>query len=75
MIGPGKPRTCSHPINAGTLTEVCQAVRMFSPWQWHVYVSIETVGSDLLSQSTPFGTKWTFVYLLRPYSKSAEGDS
>ena len=40
MTGPGRPRTCSHPINAQTLTEVCQAVRMFSPCQFYVYVSI-----------------------------------
>ena len=31
MTGPRQPRTCSHPINARTLTGVCQAVRMFSP--------------------------------------------
>ena len=30
MTGPGQPRTSSHPINARTLTGVCQAVRMFS---------------------------------------------
>ena len=33
--------------------------------QFHVYVSIGTLESDLLSQSTPGGTKWT---LLRLYS-------
>ena len=36
--GHGKPRTCSHLINASTITGVCQAVRMFSPCQFHVYV-------------------------------------
>ena len=43
MTGPGRPRTCSHPINALTLTGVCQAVRMFSPCQFQVYVSIGTL--------------------------------
>ena len=37
---------------------------MFS-CQFHVYVSIGTLESDSLSQSTPCGTKWTLVYLLR----------
>ena len=41
MTGPRQPRTCSHPINARTLTGVCQAVRMFSPCQFHAYVSKE----------------------------------
>ena len=36
MTGPGQPRTCSHPINARMLTGVCQAVRMFSLYQFHV---------------------------------------
>ena len=38
-----------------------------SPCQFHVYVSIGTLESDLLSQSTPCGTKWTLIiiYLLR----------
>ena len=31
MTGPGQPQTCSHLINARTLTGVFQAVRMFSP--------------------------------------------
>ena len=52
MTGPGQPRTCSHPINAQTLIGICQAVRMFSPCQFHVYVSIGTLVNDLLSQST-----------------------
>ena len=34
MTGPGQPRTCSHPINAQTLTGICQVVRMFSPCQY-----------------------------------------
>ena len=47
---------------------------MFSPYQFQVYViSTGTLESDLLSQSTPCGTKWTFAYLLRLYSTSAEG--
>ena len=50
MTGPGQPRTCSHPINARTLTGVCQAVRMFSPCQFQVYISIGTLESDLLSK-------------------------
>ena len=69
MTGPGQPRTCSHPINARTVTGVCQAVWMFSPCQFQVYISIGTLESDLLSK----GTKWTLVYLLRLYSTSAEG--
>ena len=73
MTVPGQPRTCSHPINTRTLTGVCQAVRTFSPCQFQVYISIGTLESDLLSQSTPCGTKWTLVYLLRLYSTSAEG--
>ena len=40
MIGPGQPRTRFHPINTQTLAGVCQAVRMFSPCQFHVYVSM-----------------------------------
>ena len=43
MTGPGQPQTCSHPINARTLTGVCQAVKMFSPCQSHVYVYIRRV--------------------------------
>ena len=39
MTGPRRPQTCSHPIR--TLTGVCQAVRMFSPCQFHVYASKE----------------------------------
>ena len=73
MTGPGKPQTCSHPINARTLTGVCQAVRIFFPYQFQVYIFIGTLESDLLSQSTPCGTKWILVYLLRLYSTSAEG--
>ena len=64
MTGTGQPRTCSHPNNTRMLTRVFQAVRMFSPCQFHVYVSIGTLESDLLSQSTPCGTKWILVYLL-----------
>ena len=48
-------------------------VRIFSPCQLQVYVSIGTLESDLLSQSTPCGTKWTLVYLFRLYSTSAAG--
>ena len=55
MAGPGRPQTCSHPINAQTLTGVCEVVSMFSPCQFHVYISIGTLESDLLSQSTPCG--------------------
>ena len=43
MTGPGQPRTCSHPINSRTLTGVCQAVRMFSPCQFQVYISYLTI--------------------------------
>ena len=52
MTGPGQPQTCSHPINARTLIGVCQVVRMFSPYQFQAYISIGTLESDLLSQST-----------------------
>ena len=72
MTGPGRPRTCSHPINVQTLTGVCQVVRIFSSCQFQVYISIGTLESDL-SQSTPCRTKWKLVYLLRLYSTSAEG--
>ena len=54
MTGPGQPQTCSHPINARMLTRVCQAVRIFS-YYFHVFVSIGTLESDLLSLSTPNG--------------------
>ena len=37
MTVPGQPQSYSHPINTQTLTGVCQAVRMFSPCQFHVY--------------------------------------
>ena len=40
MTGPRQPRTCSHPINAQMLTGVCQAVRIFSSYYFHVFVSI-----------------------------------
>ena len=36
---------------------------MLSPCYFHVYVSIGALESDLLSQSTPCGTKWALVYL------------
>ena len=36
---------------------------MFSHCQFHVFVSMGTLKSDLLSQSTTCGTKWTTVYL------------
>ena len=52
MTGPRKPRTCSHPINARMLTGVCQTVRMFSPCQFHIYVSIGTLVGNLVSKST-----------------------
>ena len=47
---------------------------MFSPCHFHVYVyvSIGALESDLLSQSTPCGTKWTLVNLLWLYSTSTE---
>ena len=37
-----QPRTCSHPINARTLTGVCRAVRMFSSCIFQVSISIGT---------------------------------
>ena len=61
MTGPGKLRTCSHPINTLMLTGVRQVVRMFSPCQFQVYISIGTLESDLLSQSTPCETKCTML--------------
>jgi len=40
-----QPRTCSHPIYTQTLTGVCQAIRIFSPCFFHVFVSAEeTIG-------------------------------
>ena len=62
MTGPEQPQTCSHPINAQMLTGVCQAVRIFSSYYFRVFVSIGTLESDLLSLSTPSGTKWTLFY-------------
>ena len=64
MTGPGQPPTCSHLINAQTLAGVCQAVRVFSPYQFHVYESIGTPEGDLLSQSTPSGTIFTLIDLI-----------
>ena len=43
MTGHGQRRTCSHPIYIRLLTGICQAVRMFSPYQFHEFVSIETL--------------------------------
>ena len=51
MTGPGQPQTCSHLINAQTLTGVCQAVSMFSLCQFQVYISIGTLESDLAGVS------------------------
>ena len=52
MTGTGQPRTCSHLINIQKLMRVCQVVGIFSLCQFHVYVSIGTLESDLLSQNT-----------------------
>ena len=49
----GQPQTCSHLIDTRMLTGVCQAVRMFSPCQFQVYISIGTLESDLLSIKVP----------------------
>ena len=62
MTGPGRPWTCSHLINTRMLTGVCQTVRIFSSYYFHVFVPIGTLESDLLSLSTPIGTKWTLLY-------------
>ena len=51
MTGPGQSQACSHPINTQMLTGVCQTVRMFSPCQFQVYVSIGTLESDLVSHT------------------------
>jgi len=48
-----------YPINAQTLTGVCQAVRMFSSCIFQVSISIGTFVSNSLSLSTTDGTKWT----------------
>ena len=50
MTGPGQPQTCSHPINTWTLTGVRQAVKMFC--QFQLYVSIETLDSDISNSNT-----------------------
>ena len=52
MTVPRQPQTCSHLINARGLTGVCQAVRMFSPCQFqvYIYISIGTLESELLSK-------------------------
>ena len=55
MTGPGRPQTCSHPINAQTLTGVCQAVGMFSPCQCHVLSSMCVC---VLSQTVEISLKW-----------------
>ena len=54
-----QPRTCSHPINARTLTGVCQAVRIFSSCIFQASISIGTFVSNSLSLSNTDGTKWT----------------
>ena len=46
---------------------------MFSPYYFHVIISIGILKSNSLSLSTPSRTKWTLVYLLMLYSTSAEG--
>jgi len=46
---PGQPQTCSHPIYARTLTGVCQAIRIFSPYFFHESISTGTLENDLLS--------------------------
>jgi len=43
---PRQPRTCSHPIYARTLTGVCQAIRIFSPCFFHVFISIDGAVCD-----------------------------
>ena len=67
MTGPRRPQTYSHPINAQTLTGVCQVVRMFSPCQFqvyiyiYIYISIGTLKSDLLSQSSYYKTRYETI--------------
>ena len=59
MTGPEQPQTCGHPISARMLTGVCQVVRMFSPCQFHVYVSIGTLESDFISN---YPLVYLFIY-------------
>ena len=61
---PGQPQTYNHLINAQMLTGVCQEDRMFSPCQFHVYVSIGTLVSDSLSLAS-------LQYYLNPVESSA----
>jgi len=55
-------RTASNPIYAWTLTGVCQAIRVFSPCFFHVFISTGTLESDLLSWSTSCGTFFRSLY-------------
>ena len=61
----GQPRTCSHPINARTLTGVFQAVRTFSPCQFHVYVSIGTLESDFIISKYPMWNQMDISLFIR----------
>ena len=61
MTGPGQLLPCSHPIYAQTPMCIFKVVRRFSLCSFNIFVSIETLESDKLSQSTLHGTKWTLV--------------
>ena len=62
MTGPGKPRSCSHPIYARTFTGVGQTVRMFS--LMYLYL-LEPIESDLLSQSTPVWNQMDIILFIK----------
>jgi len=45
---PRQPRTCSHPIYTRTLTGVYQAIRIFSPCCFHVFISTGRARQDAI---------------------------
>jgi len=63
-----QPRTCSHPIYAQTLTGVCQAIRIFSPYFFHVFISTGTLESDLIYWSIFLWNLMEFVGYISMYT-------
>ena len=53
---PVQPRTCSHPIYARMLTGVCQAIRIFSPCFFHVFISyMDLIHTDVKKAAFVWG--------------------
>ena len=48
MTGTGQPQTCSHPINARTLTGVCQVFKIFSAYTYSYKTSTLTDANKFL---------------------------